>query len=83
MFLRKTMLRDESNICKQALMNEWMMRIKGLGHECRELARTIGLPDLRFPNISKGEIKQAVKRQKRLERWMEVEASRKLGDRHL
>ena len=53
-------------------MNKWMMGIKGLGKECRELAGRIGLPDLRFTNVSKGEIKQVVKKQSRLERRMEV-----------
>ena len=39
LFVRKTMMRDDSNICKQALMNEWTLKIKGFWHECMELAQ--------------------------------------------
>ena len=81
LFVRKTMLRDDNNICKQALVNEYGLNIKGLGYECLELSNTIGIPDIRFTHISKGEIKRAVRRQSMAEKRLAMEESRKVGDR--
>ena len=55
--------------------------MKGLGHECKVLADQIGLPDLRFNEVSKGEIKRAVLKHSRDLTKREVEDSRKVGDR--
>ena len=53
----------------------------GLGHECMELAHSIGLPDLRFITMQKGVIKNNVARQSLLEKRTAMEESRKVGDR--
>jgi hypothetical protein len=36
-FLNKLMLKHESNICKRAVINETLLGIEGLGHECKVL----------------------------------------------
>ena len=81
LFVRKTMLREDDNICKQALINECGLNIKGLGHECLELTNILGLPDIRFTLTRKGDIKRAVKKQSLAEKRLAMEESRKVGDR--
>ena len=80
-FVRKTMLREDDNICKKALLNEWMLDIKGLGHECMEIAHSIGLQDPRTSTIQKGAIKTAIAKQSWKERRAAMVESRKVGDR--
>ena len=81
LFMRKLMLKEESTICKRAIMNETLLGVKGLGHECKEISRLVGLPDLRFNKVSKGDIKRAIDKHSRAVMKEEVEASRKVGDR--
>ena len=81
MFLRKLMLKDKSNICRRAVMDETLLGVKGLGYECAEISSIVGLPDLRFNKVSKGEIKRAIDKHSRVTRKEEVRASRKVGDR--
>ena len=79
LFLRKTMMRDESNITRTALLNETFMEMKGLGCGCKQMTKKVGLPDNMFSMVSKGEIKQAIKC--RLDLKEEVPNSKKVGDR--
>ena len=81
LFLRKLMEKEDSNICKRAVMNEIILGAKGLGHECKVLATTIGLPDVVHNQVSKVEIKNAILEHSRATTKDEVEASRKVGDR--
>ena len=83
LFLRKIMLKDNSNICKRAIINEAILEAEGLGHECRGLATTVGLQDLRdsFKTTSKGDIRRAVSTHSSELTKEEVQASRKVGDR--
>ena len=46
LFVRKIMLKEESNIARKALLNETFMRLKGLIHECFELTEMMGIPDI-------------------------------------
>ena len=75
------MLRDDNNICKQAITHEFRLNIKGLGHECQQITDSLGLPDLRFTTVSKGDIKRAVKKQSTADKRLAMEESRKVGDR--
>ena len=75
------MRKEDTNICRRAIVNETLMGVKGLGHECKVLAELIGLPDVRFNQVSKRDIKRAVIRYSRAITKEEVEASRKVGDR--
>ena len=81
LFLRKTMMRDESNITRRALLNETFMEMKGLGCGCKQMTKKMGLPDIMFSMVSKGEIKQAIKCYSRLDLKEEVQNSKKVGDR--
>ena len=55
LFLRKLMKKDGTNICRRAVANEAILGVIGLGHECKVLAEQMGLPDIRFNNVSKGD----------------------------
>ena len=46
LFVRKIMMKEESNIARKALLNETFMGLKGLVHECRELTEMMGIPDI-------------------------------------
>ena len=82
-FLKKVMAKENSNLCKRSIMNETILGTEGLGHECKVIAKTIGLPDLRdkFATTSKGDIGRAIKKHSERTTKEEVEASRKVGDR--
>ena len=75
MFMRKMRLSGNDNICKRALMNEIITGTNGLSKECKDLAREIGIKDVRFWEVTKGEIKRAAKSRE------EVLVSQKVGDR--
>ena len=45
-FLKKIMAKEDSNLCKRSILNETILGIEGWGHECKALAKTLGLPDL-------------------------------------
>ena len=75
------MMREESNITRRALINETFMELKGLSYECRQLTEKVGLPDIMFNTVSKGEIKQVIKLYSNLELKAEVQNSNKVGDR--
>ena len=62
-------------------MNEIITETKGLSKECKDLAREIGIQDVRFCEVTKGEIKRAIKRQSLKMRCEQVLASQKGGDR--
>ena len=80
-FLRKLMKKEGTNICRRAVANETILGVKGLDHECKVLADQMGLPDIRFNDVSKGDIKRAVLKHSRDLTKREVEDSRKVGDR--
>ena len=77
------MFKDNSNLCKRAVINETLLGSEGLGHECKVLTDTLGLTDLRdnYANTSRGEIRKAIKDHSMRTTKAEVEASRKVGDR--
>ena len=56
------------------------MELKGLNYECRQMTEMMGLPDIMFNTVSKGEIKQDIKLYSSLE-LKEVQNSNKVGDR--
>ena len=83
LFLRKLMFKENSNLCKRAVINETLLGSEGLGHECKVLTDTLGLTDLRdnYANTSRGEIRKAIKDHSMRTTKAEVEASRKVEDR--
>ena len=46
LFVRKIMMKENTNIARKALLNETFMGLKGLAHECRELTDMMGIPDI-------------------------------------
>ena len=83
LFLKKVMAKENNNLCKRSIINETILGTEGLGHECKVIAKTIGLPDLmdKFATTSKGDIGKAIKQHSERTTKEEVEASRKVGDR--
>ena len=79
MFVRKMRLSRNNNVCKRALMNEIITGTNGLSKECKDLASEIGLKDVRFCEVTKGEIKRAIKSHSLKMRREEVLASQKVG----
>ena len=43
LFIRKIMMKENSNIARKALLNETFMGLKGLAHECREMTEIMGI----------------------------------------
>ena len=74
-------MKEETNITKNALIQETIHDIKGLAFECRELAEEIGLEDLLKYKFSKGDIKEAVRNKIQEEFKKEMEDSKKVCDR--
>ena len=68
-------LARNDNICKRALMNEIITGTNGLSKECKDLAGEIRLKDVRFCDVTKGEIKRARKNHSLKMRREEVLAS--------
>ena len=60
MFMRKMRLAKNDNICKRSLMNEIITGTSGLSKECKDLAKEIGIQDVRFSPVTKGEIEKAI-----------------------
>ena len=75
------MQKDYSNIARKTLLQEALNKIEGLGHECRTISHSIGLPNLVCVTRSKKEIKAAVKQQDRLDIKERVESSKKVQNR--
>ena len=81
LFVRKIMIKEDTNIARKALLNETFMGLKGLAHECRELTEMMGIPDILSNLVSIGEIKQAIATFSKQEMTEEIKASVKVGDR--
>ena len=64
-------------------MKETILGIEGLGHECKALAKTLGLPDLRdkYATPCRADINRAIRTHSERTIKEEVEANRKVGDR--
>ena len=62
-------------------MNKIITGTIGLSKECKDLAGEIGLKDVRFCEVTRGEIKTAIKSHSLKMRREEVLASQTVGDR--
>ena len=79
MFVIKMGVSRNDNICKRALIHEIITGTNGLSKECKDLAREIRIQDVRFCEVTKGEIKRAIKSHSLKMRREEVMASQKWG----
>ena len=79
--MRKMNMKEDTNITKNALIQETIHDINGLAFECRKLAKEIGLEDLLKYKFSKGDIKEAVRCKIQEEFRKDMEDSKKVCDR--
>ena len=85
-FVNKIMARKNSNITKRILIAEVLLydmqkvSIKGLAHECEYLSEELGIPNVVF-NIIKSTIKLATEAIDKKEKRIDMENSKKVGDR--
>ena len=56
------MAKENSNLCKRSLLTETILGIEGLGHECKALTKTLGLPNLRdkYATTCRADINRAI-----------------------
>ena len=86
-FVSKIMARENSNITKRVLMSEVLMEdmqkvtIKGLAYECKSLSEELGIPNVVFNKVNKSTIKQATEAIDKKEKRIDMENSKKVGDR--
>ena len=81
-FVNKIMMREDSNITKSVLMSEVLFNdVKGLAHECMSLSEDLGIPNVVYNRVSKSTIKQATEAKDKEEKRLDMENSRKVGDR--
>ena len=81
LFLTKIMAKNHANRAKKVLLEEWYLGLKGLGYECRQISKLLGLPNLMCKEMSKKEIKAAIREQYSSEMKEAMRASKKVGDR--
>ena len=81
LFIRKMAMRDCDNICRRALIHEFIQGIQGLGTEGEVLAKEAGLMDQRFHQDPKATINKATSLACRQECRRDMENSRKVRDR--
>ena len=81
LFLAKIMAKNHNNIAKKVLLEEWHLGLKGLGYECREASKLVGIPNLMCHQVSKTEIKGAIREQYCLELKEAMRDSKKVSDR--
>ena len=81
MFLRNLVLKDKDNICRRAIMNKTILGAEGLAHEFKIITDKIGLPDLRYNPVTRGEIKRAIAAHSMALTKAEILSSRNVGDR--
>ena len=80
-FLRKIMAKPSENITKNIILEEVRNNINGLASECRKLCKTLNLPSLITKEVTKAELKNAVKN-KIIEECLErMKSSKKVADR--
>ena len=80
MFMKKIMLANSENICKKAILNEIIIGTKGLASECKELSDELGIRDVRFCEVTKGEINRAIRSLSWNSRRSEMAGITKVGE---
>ena len=80
-FVRKIMLKDNSNITKNVLINEMIENIQGLAHECMSFTHSMGMENIMLYQYSKKDIKEAIKEEIKKEYLTEMQKKEKVSDR--
>ena len=80
-FVNRIMAKPAYNITRKALMQETIYKIKGLATESRTLCLSLGLPSVMAAEVTKNEIKQAIKTKIREECFKRMQEGTKSKDR--
>ena len=80
-FVSRIMAKPADNITRKVLMQESINNINGLATECRTLCLSLGLPSLMARELSKNEIKHAIKTKIREECVRRMQEGSKSKDR--
>ena len=80
-FVNRIMAKPVDNITRKVLIQESINKIKGLATECRTLCLSLGLPSLMAIEVTKNEIKQAIKTKIREECIKRMQEGSKSKDR--
>ena len=80
-FVSRIMAKPVNNITRKALMQETIHKIKGLATESRTLCLSLGLPSIMASEVTKNEIKQAIKAKIREECLKRMQEGSKSKDR--
>ena len=80
-FVNRIMAKPVNNITRKALMQETIHKIKGLATESRTLCLSLGLPSVMATEVTKNEIKQAIKAKIREECLKRMQEGSKSKDR--
>ena len=59
-FVSKVMKKDRSNLCRKTIISEVLNNIKGLGFECSNLCKELGLNNIITSSYTKFEIRNAI-----------------------
>ena len=80
-FVNRIMAKPVNNITRKVLMQETIHKIKGLATESRTLCLSLGLPSVMTTEVTKNEIKQAIKARIREECLKKMQEGSKSKDR--
>ena len=86
-FVNKIMARENSNITKKVIMSEVLLKdmqnvtIKGLAHECKSLSEELSIQNVVINRVNKSTIRQATEALDKKEKRIDMENSKKVGDR--
>ena len=80
-FVNRIMAKPVNNITRKVLMQETIHKIKGLATESRTLCLSLGLPSVMTTEVTKNEIKQAIKARIREECLKRMQEGSKSKDR--
>ena len=80
-FVNRIMAKPVNNITRKVLMQETIYKIKGLATESRSLCLSLGLPSVMATEVTKNEIKQAIKAKIREECLKRMQEGSKSKDR--
>ena len=80
-FVNRIMAKPVNNITRKVLMQETIHKIKGLATESRTLCLSLGLPSVMTSEVTKNEIKQAIKARIREECLKRMQEGSKSKDR--
>ena len=80
-FVNRIMAKPVDNITRKVLMQETIYKIKGLATESRTLCLSLGLPSVMTAEVTKNEIKQAIKAKIKDECFQRMQEGTKSKDR--